>query len=155
MLAPQPRYHIIYHSLATGPDGIGPEELAALLRQARAYNQAHRLTGLLLYTATTKEFVQVLEGPRDEVEAIYQKIAQDKRHKHAFVLHQATATNRMFPDWRMGFVAAETQDLRTTTGFFPLVKAPNYQRPPGLAVHAPEQLRRFLADFAIARATDE
>lgn len=155
MLAPQPLYHIIYHSLATGPDGLSPAALAGLLRQARAYNQAHRLTGLLLYAAPTKEFVQVLEGPRDEVEAIYQKIAQDERHKHAFVLHEGTAASRMFPDWRMGFVAADEQDLRATTGYFPLVEDPEYLRPPGLAVHAPEQLRRFLADFAILQATDE
>jgi hypothetical protein len=154
MLAPQPLYHIIYHSLASGPDGMSPEGLFDLLRQARAYNQDHRLTGLLLYAAATKEFVQVLEGPRDEVERIYQKIAQDKRHKHAFVLHEAMATGRMFPDWRMGFVATDLSDLRTT-GYFPLVGAPNYQRPPGLAVHAPEQLRRFLADFATLQATDE
>ena len=154
MLAPQPLYQIIYHSLATG-EGMSPDALADLLRQARSHNQDHRLTGLLLYAAATKEFVQVLEGPRDEVERIYQKIAHDQRHKHAFVLHEAATPNRMFPDWRMGFAAADTQDLRTTTGYFPLVDEPEHLRPPGLAVHAPEQLRRFLADFAISRATDE
>jgi hypothetical protein len=153
MLAPQPLYHIIYHSLASGA-GMSSEGLLVLLRQARAYNQDHRLTGLLLYAAATKEFVQVLEGPRDEVERIYQKIAHDQRHKHAFVLHEALATGRMFPDWRMGFVATELKDLHTT-GYFPLVGEPSRQRPPGLAVHAPEQLRRFLADFATSQATDE
>jgi hypothetical protein len=61
----------------------------------------------------------------------------------------------MFPDWRMGFARATAQDLRTTTGYFPLVAEPEYARPPGLAVHAPEQLRRFLADFAISHAKDE
>lgn len=154
MLAPQPLYHIIYHSLATGEEGISSAALAELLCQARAYNQGHRLTGLLLYAAPTKEFVQVLEGPRDEVENLYQRIAQDPRHKHAFVLHEGPVASRMFPDWRMGFVAVDAQDLHTTTGYIPLRERPDYQRPPGLAVHAPEQLRRFLADFAIARATD-
>ena len=154
MLAPQPLYHIIYHSLATG-QGLSPAALAELLRQARAYNQGHRLTGLLLYTDLTQEFVQVLEGPRDEVEGVYQRIAHDPRHKHAFVLHEALADHRMFPDWRMGFARATTQDLRSTTGYFPLVAEPDYARPPGLAVHAPERLRRFLADFAIPLAKDE
>jgi hypothetical protein len=154
MLAPQPLYHIIYHSLASG-EGMTSEALADLLRQARAYNQAHRLTGLLLYADATKEFVQVLEGPRDEVQAIYQKIAPDLRHKHAFVLHEGVSQQRMFPDWRMGFARAATHDLRSTTGYFPLEAAPKYARPPGLTVHAPEQLRRFLADFAIPLAKDE
>ena len=147
MLAPQPLYQIIYHSLATG-EGMSPDELAALLRQARAYNQNHRLTGLLLYAANTREFVQVLEGPRDEVTRIYDKIARDPRHKHAFVLHEDAAGGRMFPDWRMGFVAANVSSLRTTTGYFPLVNQPGYARPPGLAAHAPEPLRRLLASFA-------
>ena len=155
MLAPQPLYHIIYHSLATGEQGISPEALIELLRQARSYNQDHRLTGLLLYTDLTKEFVQVLEGPRDEVETVYRKIAHDPRHKHAFVLHESLAEYRMFPDWRMGFAHATTQDLRSATGYFPLQAEPEYARPPGLAVHAPERLRRFLADFAIPLAKDE
>ena len=154
MLAPSPLYQIIYHSLATD-GGQRPDELAALLRQARTYNQSHRLTGLLLYAANTREFVQVLEGPRNEVTRIYEKIARDPRHKHAFVLHEGAATGRMFPDWRMGFVAANAPDLRTTTGYFPLVSKPGYARPPGLAVHAPEPLRRFLASFADSGVQDE
>jgi hypothetical protein len=153
MLAPQPLHHIIYHSLASG-DGMSPTALTELLQQARAYNQAHQLTGLLLYAAATKEFVQVLEGPRDEVEHLYHKIARDERHKHAFVLNEEAAAGRMFPDWRMGFVATGLKDL-PLTGYMPLVDEPEHQRPPGLAVHAPEQLRRFLADFAISQATDE
>ena len=154
MLASQPLYHIIYHSLASDPEEMAPQALTELLRQARTYNQTHRLTGLLLYADQTREFVQVLEGPRSEVQQIYQKIARDPRHKHAFVLHEGEAASRMFPDWRMGFAPARPQDLRETTGYFPLVAAPDYARPPGLTVHAPPQLRQFLSDFAGPVAVD-
>jgi len=154
MTTPLPLYHIIYHSIAAG-GGMSPEALASLLHQARAYNHAHRLTGLLLYAADTQEFVQVLEGAQAEVQALYAHIARDPRHKHAFVLHEGQETARMFPDWRMGFALAAGQDVRTTTGYLPLVREPAHQRPPGLAVHAPEQLRRFLADFARPLAKDE
>jgi hypothetical protein len=146
MLAPQPLYQIIYHSVAVG-DGLPPEQLADLLREARSHNQDHRLTGLLLYAADTKEFVQVIEGPRDEVDAIYPRIARDPRHKHAFVLHEGPAAGRMFPDWRMGFVPTATQDLSTTTGYLPLTP-PGRINPFSLVVHVPEELRRFLASFA-------
>ena len=154
MTTPLPLYHIIYHSLASG-DGMDPAALTSLLRQARTYNQAHRLTGLLLYAADTQEFVQVLEGPQAEVQGLYEKIAHDPRHKHVFVLHEGPEETRMFPDWRMGFAPAATQDLRTVTGYLPLVSEPAHLRPPGLTVHAPAQLRRFLADFAHPLATDE
>jgi hypothetical protein len=108
-----------------------------------------------LYAAETREFVQVLEGPRSEVTSLYGRIARDPRHKHVFVLHESMVGNRMFPDWRMGFVATQTQALRTLTGYFPLGAGPAYQRPPGLAVHVSAQLRRFLAEFVIPLATDE
>jgi len=146
MLAPQPLYQLIYHSLAAG-DGLSPEQLADLLRQARSHNQDHRLSGLLLYAADTKEFVQVIEGPRDEIDALYQRIAHDPRHKHAFVLHEGPAPGRMFPDWRMGFVPAATQDLHTTTGYLPLAQQSGLH-PFSLVMHVPEELRRFLGSFA-------
>jgi len=147
MLAPQPLYQIIYHSLAAG-EGMPPEALASLLRQARAYNQAHRLTGLLLYAAGTREFVQVIEGPRDEIAALHARIARAPRHKHVFVLHEYPAQGRVFPDWRMGFVPAATQDMGTTTGYLPLAQQPGRLSPFSLAVHLPEPLRRFLSSFA-------
>jgi hypothetical protein len=146
MLAPQPLYQIIYHSLATG-EGMAPEVLADLLRQARSHNQDHRLTGLLLYAADTQEFVQVIEGPRDEIATLYARIARDPRHKHAFVLHEGPAAGRMFPDWRMGFMPAATQDLRTTTGYLPLAQQPGRLNAFSLVVHVPEELRRFLSSF--------
>ena len=147
MLAPQPLYQIIYHSLATD-EGMPPETLADLLRQARSHNQAHRLTGVLLYAADTREFVQVIEGPRDEIAALYARIARDPRHKHAFVLHEGPAQGRMFPDWRMGFVPAATQDMRAATGYLPLAVPPGRLSPFSLVVHVPAGLRRFLNSFA-------
>ncbi len=154
MKTPLPLYHIIYHSLASGT-GMTPAALTDLLRQARTYNQTHRLTGLLLYAADTQEFVQVLEGPQHEVQSLYAKIARDPRHKHVFVLHEGQEEARMFPDWRMGFAPAAAHDLHSVTGYLPLVSEPAHLRPPGLAVHAPAQLRRFLGDFARPLATDE
>ena len=146
MLAPQPLYQIIYHSLATGA-GMPPDALVSLLRQARSHNQDHRLTGVLLYAADTREFVQVIEGPRDEIAALYARIARDPRHKHAFVLHEGPTQGRMFPDWRMGFIPAAAQDMRTTTGYLPLAQQPGRLSPFSLAVHLPEPLRRFLSSF--------
>ena len=125
-----------------------PEELAALLRRARAHNQDHRLTGLLLYAADTREFVQVLEGPRDELARLYQRIAADPRHHHIFVLHEGLAAGRMFPDWRMAFVPTATQDLSTATGYLPLAQQPGQLSPFRLVVHVPDMLRRFLNSFA-------
>ena len=74
--------------------------------------------GLLLHTADTHEFMQVIEPMRNKVERLYKIIARDLHHKHAFVLCEKLATSHMSSNWRMGFVAAAPQDLHTTTGSF-------------------------------------
>jgi len=89
----------------------------------------------------------VIESPRDEIDTLYARIARGPRHKHAFALHEGPAQDRMFPDWRMGFLPAATQDLRTTTGHLPLALQPGRLNPFSLVVHVPEELRRFLSSF--------
>lgn len=91
--------------------------------------------------------MQVLEGPQAEVQHLYAHIARAPRHKHAFLLHEGPAQGRMFPDWRMGFLPAATQDMRAATGYLPLAVPPGRLSPFSLVVHVPAELR-FLSSFA-------
>jgi hypothetical protein len=52
-------YHLIYESQVTRP--FSKPELVNLLQQARQFNEANGITGLLLYTPDGR-FLQVLEG---------------------------------------------------------------------------------------------
>ena len=47
--------------------------------------------------------MQVLEGKRAEVEALYQHISQDPRHTACVVLRAGPLATRRFAEWRMGF----------------------------------------------------
>ena len=108
-------YHLIYRSQATAP--LEPAQLTQLRDQARAFNQRHDLTGLLLYSPD-HEFLQVLEGEEDAVRALYhQHIAHDPRHRDCFVLSEGPWLHRSFPDWRMGLLTPGHLDAATPPGF--------------------------------------
>lgn len=77
-------------------------ELDTLLERARTNNASLGVTGVLLFTEGT--FFQVLEGDKDVVQSLYQKIALDTRHNNVLVLAERNIEERNFGDWSMGFV---------------------------------------------------
>lgn len=111
-----PLHHLIYESQATQP--FTEAQLAALLLQARKHNEAHDLSGLLLY-AEDGRFVQVLEGEVAEIHDLYfLHIARDPRHHRLTLLADGTLDQRRFADWRMGFRPATPEALAELTGHF-------------------------------------
>lgn len=78
-------------------DGL---RLVSLLYTARDRNAALGITGVLLYSNGL--FVQCLEGPPGNVDAIYAKICQDPRHQELVVLQSIDTDERHFRSWMMG-----------------------------------------------------
>lgn len=67
-----------------------------------AINNKHRgITGLLLQFGD--EIMQVLEGPKAAVEALYTKIEADPRHIDVKVVSRTPFETRQFGDWSMGY----------------------------------------------------
>ncbi len=77
------------------------KELFDLLAHSRKNNQKLSVTGLLLYK--DRQFFQLLEGDKQAVFAIMEKVARDPRHEGVTYLYRATASARLFPEWSMGF----------------------------------------------------
>ena len=98
---------LIYRSRATGP--FGEADCAALLRQARRYNQTVQLGGLLLYYQG--HFMQVLEGPEPALSTLYARVQEDPRHRSLRTLSYGAISARCFPDWPMGFATADRPSL--------------------------------------------
>ncbi len=90
-------YHVLYRSRATRD--FAEAELQEMLTAARLYNTRHRLTGLLLHSNGC--FVQVLEGPKAEVQALYARIQQDARHTHIVTVSEGLGAARRFGNWDM------------------------------------------------------
>lgn len=92
-----------YTSKSTHP--FSERELLDLLHDARDYNAADGITGLLLYREGC--FLQILEGKPDLVEDVSQRIARDLRHHEVEVLLDQEVDTRLFPQWSMEAVELE------------------------------------------------
>lgn len=73
-----------------------------VLQVARRNNRRLDVTGCLLYSGRC--FAQVLEGRRESVQPLAQRIAADPRHLDVRVLLERHRIDREYGDWSMGFL---------------------------------------------------
>jgi hypothetical protein len=88
-----------------------------ILAKARHHNEAVDVTGALLFTEG--RFVQVLEGERDKVHKIFDRIGTDARHADIEILSAQYSDRRRFKEWSMAFVG-DNQKLRDKFADAPL-----------------------------------
>jgi hypothetical protein len=104
--------HCIYCSATTRDFSL--EELQVLLDECRRKNAAANITGILLYQ--NRSFFQVLEGPLSVVDALYETISEDKRHKRVTKVIIEPIEERAFKDWTMGFPKIPARQLAKIPG---------------------------------------
>ena len=78
------------------------ETVQAILQQSHAHNPQNGITGVLCHTEQV--FIQVLEGGRDAVNALYGHILRDLRHKDVVLLDYEEIQERRYAGWTMGQV---------------------------------------------------
>jgi hypothetical protein len=93
---------LMYASRAA--DGVDADEMSAILKTARQHNPAAGITGVLCSCFTAGIFLQVLEGGRDPVNRLYNRIVADKRHNDVVLLSYEEISERRFAVWSMGQV---------------------------------------------------
>lgn len=81
---------------------VDQEELLAILRQCKLRNPEHGITGVLCYSEGI--FLQVLEGGRSAVNALYNRIVADPRHTQVELMSYEEIGERRFAGWSMGQV---------------------------------------------------
>jgi len=112
---------LIYCSQAC--QDFDPDLLVDLLRQARATNERAGLSGMLLYCS--RSFLQLLEGDEDALAETYQRIRADRRHTNLRRLLDAEVSQRLFPDWSMGFDHVDDDELaQDLPGYTPATSYP-------------------------------
>jgi hypothetical protein len=109
---------LVYLSQAVVP--FSKRDLADLLAKSRANNSTLGVTGMLLYKQGN--FLQVLEGEREKVLALYQKIVKDFRHRRVTSLSSGKISQRDFPDCTMGFRDLGSADAARIPGFSPFLE---------------------------------
>jgi hypothetical protein len=91
---------LMYASRAA--DSVDQEALASILKKSKANNPGVGVTGVLCFSGGI--FLQVLEGGRSPVSALYNRIANDPRHHDVVLLSYEEIGERSFASWSMGQV---------------------------------------------------
>ncbi|MDH4060817.1 MAG: BLUF domain-containing protein [Aquincola sp.] len=81
---------------------VDQEELIAILKKSKANNARSGVTGALCFSEGI--FIQVLEGGRNAVSKLYNRIAADSRHADVVLLSYDEIEERRFAGWSMGQV---------------------------------------------------
>lgn len=87
-----------YLYISTAPS-LSRDEVDAILATSARNNPARGVTGLLLYNG--RNFLQLLEGEKAEVDALMARISEDSRHSGVSVLHNTDIEARRCPEWAM------------------------------------------------------
>ncbi|SFR33219.1 BLUF domain-containing protein [Litoreibacter janthinus] len=87
---------LVYYSQRNPSEDL---DIKALIETCKRNNPRLHLTGLLHYNGD--HFIQVIEGGRVEVSALYHRISRDPRHSNIILLSCADVRERMFPTWSM------------------------------------------------------
>jgi hypothetical protein len=143
-IAQMPRiYNCLYVSEAT-LSFQGDPTIEPIVRTSIAWNESVAITGVLIYSGGF--FSQYLEGERDDVDRLIERIRADVRH-HSLVVSKTDLINeRLFPKWSLayagdiGFVKNEITRLFT---------AAHSGR---LGTQAPARMINLMRDFIAVRA---
>ena len=97
-------YQLIYYSRNAifGLDEEVTASVDSILATSQANNARVGVTGALMFT--DGYFAQVLEGGREVVEQVFERIQLDERHSDVQLLSFAPIDARVFPNWAMAFV---------------------------------------------------
>lgn len=96
-----PLTQLIYCSELAEP-ARGPRAVDRLLEHGRARNATAGVTGVLVID--DGHVLQVLEGPRDALTALFVRISADDRHRNVQLISVSDLDVRSFPDWALGYL---------------------------------------------------
>lgn len=112
---------LVYVSFAS--QAMNDDELKGLLQECRTKNQAKDITGMLLYRGGF--FIQALEGEAEVVNALYERIGQDARHRGVLKVTSEPIEKRSFSSWAMGFNKLADQPPELMEGYTDFLSSPN------------------------------
>lgn len=101
---------------------MNTEELRDILTVCRNNNSRLKITGMLLHK--DGNFVQALEGSKDDVLSLMERIKKDPRHHGIITLVEGYTDNRQFSDWSMGFQELNSPEVRLVPGYSEFLNTP-------------------------------
>lgn len=148
-----PLIHCIYASGAA--PGCTDAEIQDLLTRSREQNALAGVTGILV--SAEGSFFQVLEGEAAVVDALYARIASDRRHTRVTLIIREPIARRAFANWSMGYLSMTSAGLASLLRGKASVRSRLASAQPALAGHAwlsqvdEGRAKKLLAAFAGGR----
>jgi len=105
-------YELIYRSNAK--TGMTEEDIQNILNTARGFNEAHNITGCLLFN--NNQFLQLLEGEFNVLMELYERIKKDDRHTGLVLLHMRETDYRVYPNWTMAYQSMAPNEVKKQVG---------------------------------------
>jgi FAD-dependent sensor of blue light len=105
-------WQLAYSSAAS--DGFTLTDLEEILRFAREHNARQDISGMLLFEGNS--FLQVPEGEGPAIDALLERIRNDRRHSRTVLLLREPIDKRSFADWTMGYTRVALGELQDATG---------------------------------------
>lgn len=99
-------YQLTYQSASL--TDLNQDVLNVILEESVLNNSKLKITGCLIYY--NGFFIQILEGDKNSVLSVYEKILIDQRHHDIELLWENNTDKRYFEKWNMGFYAPENDD---------------------------------------------
>jgi hypothetical protein len=100
-------FRLIYSSEAT--PGLAAAELEEMLAESRIRNQVYGITGVLLFVEGA--FLQILEGEKDDVLGLMERIQRDPRHRGVKVFYEQEVDERAFASWSMAYLSPSAEEV--------------------------------------------
>ena len=101
-------YQLNYHSKSKS--GLELEDLDNILEKANTINSEKNITGCLIYH--NQSFVQILEGNKNEVLKVFEKIKNDQRHHTITLLWENNVEERFFTEWNMAYHRPNSESVK-------------------------------------------
>lgn len=86
-----------------------------ILETSLSYNRKHSITGVLFCDGNY--FLQAIEGSRDNVSDLYNRIAADPRHSRVTLLSLVDIAVRDFGDWSMELLTYKSETVKMVRRF--------------------------------------
>jgi len=91
---------LVYRSRSTTE--LKKDKVVAMSKHFAYRNRDRNITGMLVFDG--EYFMQVLEGPRQKITALYELIQSDPRHEEVVTVLDEPIYRRTFDDWGLGFI---------------------------------------------------
>ncbi|MFN3313351.1 MAG: BLUF domain-containing protein [Hyphomonas sp.] len=92
-------FRLVYVSTARA--GLTEADIEDILDASQSNNDERYITGYLVHNGPS--FMQLIEGPRAEVDEIFRRILADARHTGVVRILAEWCLTRAFPEWSMNY----------------------------------------------------